>query len=71
MVAALDGRAEGASICPSDVAREIDPKRWRERLVDVRAAAVRLALANRIVITQAGRVVDPLLVRGDIRLRKA
>ena len=71
VMAALDGRAEGSSIGPSDVARAMDPKRWRERLDDVRAAAVRLSLAKRIVVLQAGCVVDPLVVRGDIRLRKA
>ena len=71
VMAALDGRPEGSSIDPSDVARAIDPKRWRERLDDVRAAAVRLALAKRIVVTQAGCVVDPLVARGAIRIHKA
>ncbi len=70
VMAALDGRNEGSSICPSEVARAIDPKRWRERLDDVRAAAVRLSLAHRIVVTQAGCVVDPLVARGPIRIRK-
>jgi hypothetical protein len=74
MMVALDGRAQGSSICPSEVARAIDPKRWRERLDDVRAAAVRLALAKRIVVLQAGCVVDPLAIdvtQGAIRIRKA
>lgn len=71
VMAALDARSEGSSICPSEVARAIDPKRWRERLDDVRAAAVRLALANRIVLTQEGKVVDPLGARGPIRFRRA
>ena len=71
VMAALDGRREGSSICPSEVARAIDPKRWRERLDDVRAAVVRLSLARRIVVTQAGCVVDPLVARGAIRIRTA
>lgn len=71
IVAALSVRSEGTSICPSEVARAIDPKRWRERLDDVRAAAVRLALANRIVVIQEGRVVDPLEARGPVRIRMA
>ena len=70
VMAVLDGRGEGVSICPSEVARAIDPTRWRERLDDVRAAAVRLSLAKRIVVTQAGFAVDPRVAQGAIRLRR-
>ena len=71
VMAALESRREGSSICPFEVARALDPKHWRERLDDVRAAAVRLSLANRVVVTQAGHVVDPLVAKGPIRIRKA
>lgn len=71
VMAALDARSAASSICPSEVARALAPKGWRERMDDVRAAAVRLALANRIVITQGERVVDPLGARGPIRIRRA
>ncbi len=71
VMAALEGRHEESSICPSEIARELDPKHWRERLDDVRAAAVRLSLANRVVVTQAGHVVDALVAKGPIRIRKA
>lgn len=71
VMAVLEARAAGASVDLAEVSRAVDPKRWRERLVDVRAAAVRLALAGRVVLTQGGVVVDPLRVRGDVRLGRA
>ena len=70
-MAALEARSEGSSICPSEVARAMDPKRWRERLDDVRASTVRLPLAKRVVVTQGGCVVDPLAARGPVRIRRA
>jgi Protein of unknown function (DUF3253) len=56
------------SICPSQVARALDPA-WQPLMGVVRQAAIRLALAGRIHILRKGRPVAPADVRGVIRLR--
>lgn len=71
VMAVLDGRREGSSLGLDEIARALEPKRWRDRVDDVRAAAVRLALARRIVVTQGGRVIEPLLAEGSIQIQKA
>jgi hypothetical protein len=68
----LASRRPDASICPSDVARAIDPEAWRRRLDDVRAVARHLARRGVILLQQRGRPLDPAApVRGPIRLRLA
>ncbi|HYO36051.1 MAG TPA: DUF3253 domain-containing protein, partial [Geodermatophilus sp.] len=44
--ALLDARAPGATICPSEAARAVDPKGWRELMPAAREAAGRLAAAG-------------------------
>jgi hypothetical protein len=63
--------AQAKSVNPETVARAIDAESWRKRLGDVRAAAVRLALAGRIEITRHGKPVDPENFKGVWRLRSA
>lgn len=65
----LAARAHGATICPSEAARAVDPQRWRERMEDARAAARRLVAKGLLEVTQRGHVVDPDRARGPIRLR--
>jgi hypothetical protein len=67
----LGARARGATICPSEAARTVAPESWRPLMEPARRAARRLAAANRVEITQRGRVVDPSTARGPIRLRLA
>jgi hypothetical protein len=67
----LDARADGASICPSDVARAVAPDDWRPLMEPVREAARRLVEAGEVEITQKGDVVDPASARGPIRIRRA
>ncbi len=69
-------RGLGKSICPSEVARALQPAHpshhgWQSRLTDVRRAASRLALAGRIEILRKGQPIDPGAVKGVIRLRQA
>jgi hypothetical protein len=65
---AVTARGPDKSICPSEVARALDPAGWRALMPGVRVAALALAREGRIRITQAGRQVDGPL-RGPIRLR--
>ncbi|GAA0234194.1 DUF3253 domain-containing protein [Cryptosporangium japonicum] len=65
----LARRATGATICPSEVARQLGGENWRPLMEPVRAAARRLVAAGRVEITQGGEVVDPETVRGPIRIR--
>ncbi len=67
----LDRRAGGATICPSEAARAVDPDGWRELMEPARMAARRLVAAERVEITQRGRVVDPSTAKGPIRIRRA
>jgi hypothetical protein len=67
----LDGRAGGATICPSEAARTVGDDGWRELMEPARAAARRLVAAGEVVITQGGAVVDPSTARGPIRIRRA
>ena len=65
----VDAGAAGATICPSDVARNLwAATEWRDHMDTVRAAAARLAEAGEIVATQHGTVVDVRSARGPIRL---
>lgn len=72
--ALLARRAPGASICPSEVARALDPDGdWRALMPGVRAEAACLADAGLVEATQgaqtllAGAIAD---TRGAIRLRR-
>lgn len=61
-------RGPDKSICPSEVARVLDPE-WQKLSLAVRRAAIRLAQAGRIDILRKGKRVAPEGVKGVIRLR--
>jgi hypothetical protein len=64
----LDQRAPGKTICPSEAARAIGGKEWRELMPDAREAAARMADRGEAVVTQKGQVVDGRSARGPIRI---
>lgn len=64
----LRQRSGGATICPSEAARAVDPDNWRELMEPARSAARRLVARGQVVMTQGGRVVDPSTAKGPIRL---
>ncbi|MCA8942823.1 MAG: DUF3253 domain-containing protein [Planctomycetes bacterium] len=68
MLEILASRRAG-SICPSEIARQLEPTEWRALMEPVRRAARRLAHDGRLEITQRGAVVDPADFRGPVRLR--
>lgn len=67
----LGQRAGGATICPSEAARHVDPDGWRDLMEPARRAARRLVAEGRVVVVQRGRVVDPSNAKGPIRIRRA
>ena len=66
----LAGRRPGASICPSDAARDVDPDDWRDLMPAARVAAGCMAAAGAVEVTQGGAVVDVATARGPIRIRR-
>ena len=65
-------RGPDKSICPSEVARALSPAAgdgWQSLLGPVRRSAVTLAVAGRIDILRKGQPIDPLTMKGVIRLR--
>jgi hypothetical protein len=70
ILALLEDRRAGATICPSEAARTVGGEDWRDLMEPARAAARRLVDAGRIEITQGGSVVDPSTAKGPIRLRR-
>jgi hypothetical protein len=71
IIALLDARDAGKTICPSDVARALGPADgWRDLMQPARDAAGRLVAAGEVEITQGGEVVDLATARGPIRIRR-
>ena len=73
ILALLDARADGATICPSEAARRVAgdaDDAWRELMPAARAVASQLVADGRIEVTQGGEVTDPATARGPIRLRR-
>ncbi|MDQ2724012.1 MAG: DUF3253 domain-containing protein [Actinomycetota bacterium] len=69
ILALLERRAAGATICPSEVARKVGDEGWRDLMDVTRAAARRLAAEGQVEITQGGRVVDKASAKGPVRIR--
>ena len=63
-------RGPAKSICPSEVARALRPN-WQSLLTEVRRIACRMAAAGQIDILRKGQAVEPVNVKGVIRLRLA
>lgn len=61
--------APGKSISPEDVAKAVDPAGWRRELGKVRAVAIGLARAGRLVILRHNKPADPDTFKGVWRMR--
>ncbi len=70
VLALLDARRSGATICPSEAARAVGGAHWRALMEPARAAARRLVARGLVEITQAGQVVDGATATGPIRVRR-
>src|SRR6056297_314309 len=69
ILAMLQDRGRGNSICPSEAARRVGGDDWKHLMEPSRAAARRLAAGGRVEIMQRGRVVDGTTARGPVRIR--
>ncbi len=67
----LAERAPGATICPSEAARAVDPDGWRDLMEHARSAARRMVARGEAVILQKGKPVDGSTARGAIRVGRA
>jgi hypothetical protein len=65
----LLAESHGKTLSPIDVARAlIVGPGWNVLMPEVRRAAIKLALAKRLVITRKGKAVDPNDFKGVYRL---
>ena len=62
-------REPGKTICPSEVAKELQPEQWQRMMPKVRTVALGLMRQGRLTITKKGKAVDPESFKGVIRLR--
>ncbi len=68
ILALVNERGPGKTICPTEAARAVSEEHWRKVLPDVRAEAVRLAKAGAIAIYRKGKPVNPDAFKGVYRL---
>ena len=65
----LDGQGTGRTVSPADAARALtDGSEWHVQMPGVRRAAIKLALAGRLVIYRKGKPADPNDFKGVYRL---
>lgn len=70
ILAQTAARGAAKSICPSEVARALEPEAWQSLMPRIRREAALLAREGRIDILRKGKPVDPEAeIRGVIRLR--
>jgi len=73
ILARLQERGAGKTICPSEVARGVagsdEREAWEPLMQPVREAAAGLVAEGKVVVTQRGRVVDGATAKGPVRLR--
>ena len=67
----LEQRSEGKTICPSEAARAVGGREWRDLMPAAREAAARMAERGEVVVTQKGREVSATSARGPIRIGRA
>jgi hypothetical protein len=65
----LSGLEPGKSLDPMQVARMLEPERWRRALPQVRAVAVGLARQGKLVILRHNKPADPDTFKGVWRMR--
>ncbi|HEY9736766.1 MAG TPA: DUF3253 domain-containing protein [Trichocoleus sp.] len=67
LLAQVQARGAGKTICPSEVARALAGESWRDLMPLVRSVGANLTAEGKIITLQKGQVVDSKQVRGPIR----
>ena len=67
ILALLQSRSNGSTICPSEAARIVGGKSWRVLMDDVRTRAAILSTKRRIRITRRGQTVVGHPTKGPLR----
>ena len=62
-------RGADKSICPSEVARQLYPDNWRERMQEVVDVAIALHKKGDVLIVQHGEPVDVNQIKRPIRIK--
>lgn len=66
----LSSRSKGATICPSEAARQVyAADEWREKMDLVREVGKALSADGRLEVCQKGERVNPSEAKGPIRYR--
>lgn len=68
---AVDERGPLKTVCPSEVARALWPKHWRMHMDELRTVAADLVRADRLRVTQRGKIIDLATAKGPIRFSAA
>ena len=68
ILALIDRRSVGKTVCPSEVARALTDEGWRDLMSSVIDAAWRLEAIGLVVISQHGHPVSRINARGPIRI---
>tara|TARA_R110002049_G_scaffold151160_1_gene314701 strand:- start:14817 stop:15095 length:279 start_codon:yes stop_codon:yes gene_type:complete len=65
-------RGSDKTYCPSEVARQLFPENWRDKMDAVRAVADELCKDGKLIVSRFGKDLDilPSKVKGHIRLRR-
>ncbi|MEM6902019.1 MAG: DUF3253 domain-containing protein [Pseudomonadota bacterium] len=72
ILSAVAQRGPDKTLCPSEVARGINPADWRQLMPELRRVAIDLAKHQRIAIRQSGVICNPdQPITGPIRLGEA
>ena len=66
----LAERAKGKTVCPSEVARRIDPHNWHQYMPLVHDAVTRLVNDGEVATTWRGQPVDRRRGGGPYRIRR-
>jgi hypothetical protein len=60
-------RGPGKTFCPSEIARQLEPKNWRGLMEVIRFVGQELVEGDFLLCTQKGNPVNPLKATGPIR----
>lgn len=62
-------RGRDKSTCPSEIARILFPRDWRQQMKNVRDVAIDLHRSNKVIITQKGIPIDVDHIKGPVRIK--